>query len=123
MQLLTCCKKNNNHLCFKRLVLHVLLFDIGYFLLLGSDVQPAKRVTRGPNKYLEIWDLPDDQEIELPLNSMHQPVDEGARTFTGFLGTVARKPHMCPIKYLDWKAMPEELKEECWRLVKVIKKL
>ncbi|XP_030932860.1 uncharacterized protein LOC115958567 isoform X3 [Quercus lobata] len=82
------------------------------------DVQPAKRVTRGPNKYLEIWDLPDDQEIELPLNSMHQPVDEGARTFTGFLGTIARKPHMCPIKYLDWKVMPEELKEECWRLVK-----
>ena len=57
-------------------------------------MQPAKRVTRGPNKYLEIWDLPDDQEIELPLNSMHQPVDEGARTFTGFLGTIARKPHM-----------------------------
>ncbi|XP_050245547.1 uncharacterized protein LOC126693581 isoform X1 [Quercus robur] len=84
----------------------------------GSDVQPAIRVTRGPNKYLEIWDLLDDQEIELPLNSMHQPVDEGARTFTGFLGTIARKPHMCPIKYLDWKAMPEKLKEECWRLVK-----
>nr|POE70816.1 hypothetical protein CFP56_45452 [Quercus suber] len=84
----------------------------------GSDMQPAIRVTRGPNKYLEIWDLPDDQEIELPLNSMHQPVDEGARTFTGFLGTIARKPHMCPIKYLDWKTMPKELKEECWRTVK-----
>ena len=77
MQLLTCCKKNNNHPCFKRLALHVLLFDIGYFLLLRSDVQPTKRVTRGPNKYLEIWDLPNDQEIELPLNSVHQPVDEG----------------------------------------------
>ena len=64
------------------LALHVLLFDIGYFLLLGSDVQPAIHATRGPNKYLEIWDLPDDQEIELPLNSMHQPVDEGVRTFT-----------------------------------------
>ncbi|XP_050280274.1 uncharacterized protein LOC126721263 [Quercus robur] len=84
----------------------------------GSDVQPAIRVTRGPKKYLEIWDLPDDQEIELPLNSMHRPVDEGERTFTGFLGTIARKHHMCPIKYLDWKVMPEELKEECWHLVK-----
>ena len=105
------------------LALHVLLFDIGYFLLLGSDVHPAIRITRRPNKYLEIWDLPDDQEIELPLNSMHQPVDEGARTFTGFLDTIARKPHMCSIKYLDWKAMPEELKEECWLVVKVLKKL
>ena len=56
------------------------------------------------------------------LNSMHQQVDEGVRTFTSFLGKVARKPHMCPIKYLDWKVMPEELKEECWRLVKVLKK-
>nr|POE56139.1 hypothetical protein CFP56_41229 [Quercus suber] len=84
----------------------------------GSNMQPAIHVTRGPNKYLEIWDLPDDQEIELPLNSMHQPVDEGARTFTGFLGTIARKPYMCLIKYLDWKAMPKELKEECWCTVK-----
>lgn len=48
---------------------------------------------------------------------MHQPVDDGARTFTGFLGTIARKPHMCPIRYLNWKDMPEEFKEECWRLV------
>ncbi|KAL4616358.1 hypothetical protein ACB092_07G194000 [Castanea dentata] len=24
---------------------------------------------------------------------------------------------MCPIRYLNWKNMPEELKEECWRVV------
>nr|POF18266.1 hypothetical protein CFP56_12492 [Quercus suber] len=83
-----------------------------------QDVQAAVHVTRGPSKYLDIWDLPDEEEIELPLNSMHQPVDDGARTFTGFLGTIARKPHMCPIRFLNWKAMPEEFKEECWRLVK-----
>ncbi|KAK9984959.1 hypothetical protein SO802_034484 [Lithocarpus litseifolius] len=84
-----------------------------------QDVQPAIRVTRGPSKYLDIWDLPDEEEIELELNSEHQPVDDGARTFTGFLGTIARKPHMCPIRYLNWKDMPEENKEECWRLVEV----
>ncbi|KAL0000614.1 hypothetical protein SO802_014395 [Lithocarpus litseifolius] len=78
---------------------------------------PVVRVTRGPSKYLDIWDLPDEEEIELELNSEHQPVDDGARTFTGFLGTIARKPHMCPIRYLNWKVMPEENKEECWRLV------
>ncbi|KAK9983800.1 hypothetical protein SO802_033325 [Lithocarpus litseifolius] len=50
---------------------------------------------------------------------MHQPVDEGVRTFTGWLGTIARKPHMCPIRYLSWKAMPKELKEECWCLVEI----
>ena len=73
--------------------------------------------TRRPSKYLDFWDLPDDQVIELPLSSMHQPVDEGARALTGFLGTITRKPHMCPIKYMDWRDVPAELKEECWRLV------
>ncbi|XP_050278218.1 uncharacterized protein LOC126719734 [Quercus robur] len=48
---------------------------------------------------------------------MHQPIDDGARTFTGWLGTIAQKPHMCPIRYLSWKAMPKELKKECWHLV------
>ncbi|KAK9986805.1 hypothetical protein SO802_031756 [Lithocarpus litseifolius] len=80
-----------------------------------QDVQPHVHVTRGPSKYLDVWDLPDDQVIELPLNSMHQLNDEGVRAFTGFLGTIAQKPHMCPIRYLDWRYMPEELKEECWR--------
>ncbi|KAK9984408.1 hypothetical protein SO802_033933 [Lithocarpus litseifolius] len=68
-------------------------------------------------KYLDIWDLLDDQVIELPLNSMLQPVDEGARTFIGWLGTIARKPHMCSIRYFSWKAMPKDLKEGCWCLV------
>ena len=106
------------------LALHALLFDIGwYYLLQNSDVQLAVRVTHGPSKYLDIWDLPDEEEIELLLNSMHQPVDDGARTFIGFMGTIARKPHMCPIRFLNWKDMLEEFKEECWRVVEVLKKL
>ncbi|KAL0012736.1 hypothetical protein SO802_007844 [Lithocarpus litseifolius] len=88
-------------------------------LLLFFSCQPSVCVTHGPSKYLEVWDLPNDQGIELPLNSMHQPVDEGVRTFTGFLGTIVWKPHICPIKYLDWRDMPAELKEECWRLVEI----
>ena len=54
---------------------------------------------------------------------MHQLIDEGARAFTSFLGMIARKPHMCLIKYLDWRDVPAELKEECWRLVKVNQEL
>ena len=86
-------------------------------------MQPPIHATRGPSKYLDVWDLPDHKVIELPLNSMHQSIDERARAFTGFLGTIARKPHMCPIRYLTWKDMPEELKEECWRLVEVNQEL
>nr|POF00455.1 hypothetical protein CFP56_43312 [Quercus suber] len=58
------------------------------------------------------------EEGEGAAEEGYVPVDDGARTFTGFLGTIARKPHMCPIRFLNWKAMPEEFKEECWRLVK-----
>ena len=54
------------------LALHALLFDIGwYYHLQNLDVQPTVRVTRGPSKYLDIWDLPNEEEIEFPLNSMH----------------------------------------------------
>ncbi|KAK9990118.1 hypothetical protein SO802_025103 [Lithocarpus litseifolius] len=35
-----------------------------------QDVQPVVRVTRGPSKYLDIWDLPDEEEIELELNKI-----------------------------------------------------
>ncbi|XP_075665970.1 uncharacterized protein LOC142635752 [Castanea sativa] len=66
--------------------------------------------------------FPDDQEIELPLNSMHQLIDDGMRAFTRWLGTIARKPHMCPIRYLNWKDMLEELKQECWHVVEKIGK-
>ena len=101
-----------------------LLFDIDWYCLLQNlDVQPIVRVTRGPSKYLDFWDLHDDQEIELPLNNMHQSVDDGTRTFTSFLGMIVWKPHMGPIRYFNWKDMPEELKEECWRVVEVLKKL
>ena len=86
-------------------------------------MQSPVHATRGPSKYLEVWDLPDDQVIDLPLNSMHQLVNEGVRAFTGFLGTIAQKPHMCPIRYLNWRDMPKELKEECWRLVEVSQEL
>ena len=86
-------------------------------------MQSPVHATRRPSKYLDVWDILDDQVIELLLNSMHQLVDEGARAFTGFLGTIARKPHMCPIRYLNWRDMPEELKEECWHLVEVNQEL
>ena len=54
------------------LALHALLFDIGWYCFFrNSDVPLVVRATRRSSKYLDIWDLLDDQEIELPLNSMH----------------------------------------------------
>ncbi|KAL0004220.1 hypothetical protein SO802_011781 [Lithocarpus litseifolius] len=54
-----------------------------------QDVQLPARATRGPSKYLDVWDLPNNQVIDLPLNSMHQPIDKGMRAFTGLLGMIA----------------------------------
>ncbi|KAF3974501.1 hypothetical protein CMV_002180 [Castanea mollissima] len=75
------------------------------------------RATRGPSKYSDIWNLPENQKIELPLTSNNQPVMKVGRHFTGWLGTIARKPQMCPIKYENWTRMPKEFKEEIWNLV------
>ena len=76
----------------------------------------AKQVLEGlgSSQWLSNW---------VAVNSVHQLIDEWARAFTGFLGTIARKPHMCLIKYLDWRDVPAELKEECWRLVEVNQEL
>ncbi|XP_065618833.1 uncharacterized protein LOC136062977 [Quercus suber] len=80
-------------------------------------VVPLPRATRGPNKYSFIWNLPENHKIELPLTSLNQPIKTAGRNFTGWLGTIARKPHLCPIKYKNWTKIPDELKEEIWDLV------
>ena len=123
----------NNHLALSQekkkkidssLALHALLFDIGWYCFLHiTDVPPVVRATRGPSKYLNIWDLSDDLEIVLPLNSMHQLIEKQGRTFTGWLGMIAWKPHTFPVRYPSWKEMPDELKVDCWHLVEVLKKL
>lgn len=83
----------------------------------NAVVPLVERVTRGPSKYAYIWNLPENQKIELPLTSNNQPVKKVGRHFTGWLGTIARKPQMCPIKYENWTRMPNEFKEEIWNLV------
>ena len=74
-------------------------------------MQLAIRVTHGPSKYLDIWDLPDEEEIELLLNSMHQPIDDGARTFIGFMGTIARKPTCAQLDFLIGRTCQKNLKK------------
>ncbi|KAF3969350.1 hypothetical protein CMV_006857 [Castanea mollissima] len=49
----------------------LLLNSLPFIRKVWTYVQPAVRDTRGPSKYLDVWDFPDDEEIELPLNSLH----------------------------------------------------
>ncbi|KAK9984276.1 hypothetical protein SO802_033801 [Lithocarpus litseifolius] len=75
------------------------------------------RATRGASKYSFIWNLPENHKIELPLTSSNQPIKKAGRNFTGWLGTIARKPQLCPIKYKNWTRMPDEFKEEIWDIL------
>ena len=70
----------------------------------------------------EIWNLPPGQRVELPLNNALQPVDKEGGIFVRFIGTVARKPHLCPIKYKTWHKVQDYYKEQCWDTIKVLNK-
>ena len=67
----------------------------------------------------DVWNLPVGKKIVLTFNGVFQPVDEKAGIFSRFIGTIARKPHLCPIKYLTWRKLPMDYKEECWKIIEV----
>ena len=101
-----------------------ILHDNGFYCFKAITVVPLPvHATRGPNKYSFIWNLPENHKIELPLTSSNQPINKAGRNFTGWLGTIARKSHLCPIKYKNWTGMPDEFKEQIWDLVQVFRKL
>ena len=101
-----------------------ILHDNGFYCFILIIVVPLPvRATRGASKYSVIWNLPENHKIELPLTSSNQPIKKAGRNFTGWLGTIARKPHLCPIKYKNWTRMPDEFKEEIWDNVQVFRKL
>ena len=100
------------------------MHDNGFYCFILIIVVPLPvRATRGASKYSIIWNLPENHKIELPLTSSNQPIKKAGRNFTGWLGTIARKPHLCPIKYKNWTRMPDEFKEQIWDIVQVFKKL
>uniref|UniRef100_A0A2N9I5G3 Uncharacterized protein n=1 Tax=Fagus sylvatica TaxID=28930 RepID=A0A2N9I5G3_FAGSY len=76
-----------------------------------------KRATSGRSKYLHIWNLALGTKVELPLNHANQLVGKEGRTFIGFLGTIARKPNLCPIRYNNRTHIPKRYKEKCWEIV------
>ncbi len=80
---------------------------------------PCKCATQGRSKYLHIWNLAPGTKVELQLNHENQPVRKEGRTFTRFLGTIARKPNLCPIRYNNRTHIPKRYKEKCWEIVEV----
>lgn len=76
------------------------------------------RKTRGPARLPDIWNLGPSQELPEQFNIYNQCVDNGELEY--FCGTVARNPDLTPLEYDDWRKVPTNVKDEIWRVVKVI---
>nr|POE59779.1 hypothetical protein CFP56_69605 [Quercus suber] len=80
----------------------------------GAVVVPNKR---GPNRFDDIWNMPPGKKLFLDINKAGQPIGENAGPWAKWLGTVARKPDMCPINYRSWHRMPLQYKNRCWETI------
>ncbi|KAL4654948.1 hypothetical protein ACB092_01G416400, partial [Castanea dentata] len=82
----------------------------------GAIVVPNKR---GPNRFDDIWNMPPGKKLFLKINKAGQPVRKNSGSFSRWLGTVARKPDMCPINYCSWPKMPLQYKNRCWEAIQL----
>ncbi|KAL7238002.1 hypothetical protein ACSBR2_004160 [Camellia fascicularis] len=70
---------------------------------------------RGPTRCLDVWNM--EGKISVSVNELGQPIGLEAPKLTNFLGTIARNGHMAPLNYVDWRALPDEIKEKMWQQV------
>lgn len=73
----------------------------------------TKRNTRGITRMVEVWNLTPEERIVLTFNKDLQAVSTEGGIFSRFIGTIARKPHLCPIKYKNWHDVLDQYKEDC----------
>ncbi|CAL5398856.1 unnamed protein product [Camellia sinensis] len=82
----------------------------------GSDSSSIRRTRgRGPTRCLDVWNM--EGKISISVNELGQPIGLEAPKLTNFLGTIARNGHMAPLNYVDWRALPDEIKEKMWQQV------
>lgn len=58
-------------------------------------------------------------KFEVPFNKFNQPIRKGGSVFIKFLGEVARKGSLCPIRVTNWRNMIASKKTEIVELVRV----
>ncbi|KAL7258088.1 hypothetical protein ACSBR1_004249 [Camellia fascicularis] len=87
----------------------------------GLDMGNAKSSSirrtrgRGPTRCLDVWNM--EGKISVSINELGQPIGLEAPKLTNFLGTIARNGHMAPLNYVEWRALPDEIKEKMWQQV------
>ncbi|XP_058114063.1 uncharacterized protein LOC131256957 [Magnolia sinica] len=82
----------------------------------SSDSQGAIK-KRGHTRCLEVWKIREGQHITIPINTKGQPVGDNVNKLTNFLGTVARNGEYAPLTFTDWRAVPNEKKDDMLGLV------
>ncbi|KAI8557091.1 hypothetical protein RHMOL_Rhmol05G0307700 [Rhododendron molle] len=75
------------------------------------------RTKRGITRLSDIWNLPPGKKVVVDFNATCLPVGEEGGVFNRFIGTVARKPHLCPINCKSWYVVPNHYKEDCWSII------
>nr|XP_027113251.1 uncharacterized protein LOC113731922 isoform X3 [Coffea arabica] len=83
----------------------------------NADHAGLERKTRGrgPTRCLKL--LAEGMRISVTTNELGQPVGPEASKLVSFLGTLARNGNLAPLTYVDWRAVPEESKENMWEEV------
>ncbi|KAH7846799.1 hypothetical protein Vadar_018298 [Vaccinium darrowii] len=74
---------------------------------------------RGISRLVDVWNLPPTKRIVVEFNQVFVPVGKEGGLFNQFLGTIARKPHLCPISYQSWHEVPWHYKEDCWNITQL----
>ncbi|XP_073116157.1 uncharacterized protein [Elaeis guineensis] len=83
----------------------------------GSDGSGRVRPRRGPTVVRDVWQMCEGERIVVECNQLGQPIKKAACLLTSFLGTVARRPQLCPLGYAKWNDMLPTYKVELLRVI------
>ena len=66
------------------------------------------------------WGTSDDGVLELVSNELNQVV-EGHTSLASHLGVLARDGSLAPLTFTTWHYVPQQNKDNIWRVINVIR--
>ncbi|XP_073113114.1 uncharacterized protein [Elaeis guineensis] len=82
-----------------------------------QDGSGRVRPRRGPTVVRDVWQMREGERIVVECNQLGQPIKKAACLLISFLGTVARRPQLCPLGYAKWNDMLPTYKVELLRVI------
>ncbi|CAI9102765.1 OLC1v1001085C1 [Oldenlandia corymbosa var. corymbosa] len=84
----------------------------------GQAKKTSKKKGRGPTMMLEIWGHdPAKGLIKVDFDYLGRAIGMNQKTLSGFMGTIARKSHYCPIDVESWHDMSDLRKTEMLNVI------